>query len=280
MRFTREEFDTMVHELLYSDEVRFDALYRIAETTLRPKVRYWCSVEPSLRGRGYDDDIMQEIHIRLMKTTATYFLLRDGIEGPYNNDPEGFEDWMFMVAQNIKRDMANRVRSRDFKTSELEDNSGSDVCTVHGITEETAVRIDRLKEAVAIVLSSDTAVYKVLTWLAQFVFILDNNIPKHKSNDLIIEAFEYKTLFEMYDMVLRAAQRIPWLEVTDEQDQKILDALRKKHHSGVLYGEIRYRDFFMKQNGEPSGKKSISDWMNRMNSMLRRTLEEKAESSV
>ena len=34
----------------------------------------------------------------------------------------------------------------------------------------------------------------------------------------------------------------------------------------------------MKQNGEVSGKKSVSDWMNRMNDMIRRKTEEPVPS--
>lgn len=266
VRFTREEFDIMVHELLYSQQVSFDMLCKIAEKTLKPTVCYWCSTEPCLQGRGYEEDVMQEVYLRLMKTVVPSFLLRHDITGPFNDDPEGFEDWMFKVAQNIKRDVAARVRNVDFNTDELDDS----LCAPNETPEEARERKERLQEAFSIVLSADVGVYKVLTWIAQFVFILEHGVTKIESNDLIIQAFEDRTLYEMYDMILRASAKITWMEITDEQDQKILVALRKMHPSGVAYGEIKYRDFFMKQNGEPAGKKSISDWVNRMNGLIRR----------
>ena len=129
MRFTREEFDAMVNELLYENPISFNMLCRIAEKTLRPSVVNWCRNEDCLRGRGYEDDIMQEIHLRLMKTVVTYFLLRDGIEGPYNNDPEGFEDWIFCVAANLKRDFANKIRNRDFTTASIDDPAIGEIPT-------------------------------------------------------------------------------------------------------------------------------------------------------
>lgn len=263
MRFTREEFDIMVNELLYKEPISFDMLCVIAEKVVRPTVVNWCKAEEALRGRGYEDDIMQEVHLRLIKTTVSYFLLRKGIEGEYNDDPEGFEDWMFLVAKNIKRDFAGRIRNRDFNTDEITDDipSGEDVAEEYE---------ERLKEAFTIVISSDVGIYKILTWLAQFIFILEYNVTKIKSNELIIKAFEDKTLYDMYDMLLSASNKISWMVVTDEQNEKILDALRKKCDGGVLYGETRYKDFFMKHNGEVSGKKSISDWMNRMNGMVKR----------
>lgn len=277
LRFTKEEFSAMANELLYSTPVSFDMLCRIAEKTLRPSVVNWCNGEDCLRGRGYEDDIMQEIHLRLMKTTVGYFLLRDGIEQPYNNDPEGFEDWMFRVAENLKRDFANRVRSIDFKTEDIDD---LDPIVSGNRTEETEARIAQLQQAFSIVLSSDVSVYKVLTWVAQFVCILDQNVPKIKSNALIIDAFEDRTLYEMYDMLLEASKKIPWIVVTEEQNEKILRALQKKRNGDVSYGETKYKSFFMKHNGEISGKKSISDWMNRMNDMLKRKTEETEQKIV
>ena len=274
MRFTRAEFDIMVNELLYSTPISFGMLCRIAEKTLRPSVVIWCKTEDCLRDRGYEDDIMQEIHLRLIKTTVDYFLLRNGIREPFNDDPEGFEDWMFEVARNLKRDFANKVRNRDFKTVDVDDPTIGDIPSVDdGDEYQKEERIERLKRAFSTVLSSDVGVYKLLTWLAQFIFVLDRNVTKIKSNELIIAAFEEKTLYDMYDMLLSASEKIPWIVVTEEQNEKILCALRKKREDNVSYGETKYKSFFMKQNGAVSGKKSISDWVNRMNDMIKRKSE-------
>ena len=274
MRFTRDEFDVMVNELLYKDPISFDMLCQIAEKTLRPSVVNWCKTEDCLRGRGYEDDIMQEIHLRLMKTTVDYFLLRDDIKGPYNDNPEGFEDWIFFVAKNIKRDFANKIRNRDFTTDDIDDPAIGEIPS-SDYEDDTEENVDRLKQAFSIVLSSDVGIYKVLTWLAQFIFILEYDISKIKSNELIITAFENKTLYDMYDMILTASNKIPWIVITREQNEKILEALRKRRNGNVSYGETKYKDFFMKHNGEVSGKKSISDWMNRMNDMIKRRVETK-----
>lgn len=274
MRFTRDEYDVMVNELLYKDPISFDMLCQIAEKTLRPSVVNWCKTEDCLRGRGYEDDIMQEIHLRLMKTTVDYFLLRDDIEGPYNDNPEGFEDWIFFVAKNIKRDFANKIRNRDFTTDDIDDPAIGEIPS-SDYEDDTEENVDRLKQAFSIVLSSDVGIYKVLTWLAQFIFILEYDISKIKSNELIITAFENKTLYDMYDMILTASNKIPWIVITREQNEKILEALRKRRNGNVSYGETKYKDFFMKHNGEVSGKKSISDWMNRMNDMIKRRVETK-----
>lgn len=268
MRFTKAEFDVMVHDLLYADPICFDTLCEIAEKTLRPSVIRWCVQEDCLRGRGYEDDIMQDIYIRLIQTTVSHFLLRDGLEGPYNNDPEGFEDWMFRVANNLKRDFANKVRSRDFRTRCIDDVIGEG--NQDEEFEDAQGRTEKLRQAFAIVLSADVSVYKVLTWLAQCVFMLVDDITKIESNQSIIEAFENKTLYEMYDMILTASAEIPWLYISKQEHERILDALRKTRDGDVSYGETKYRDFFMKCNGVVSGKKSISDWVHRVNGMIKK----------
>lgn len=275
MRFTRLEFDTMVQELLYREPISFEMLCRIADKTLRPSVVHWCILEDCLRGRGYEEDIMQEIYLRLMNTTIDYFLLREGIQGAFNDDPDGFEDWMFRVAENLKRDFANRVRGRDFRTRELDPAAMESLPDAD--FEEARERTERLQQAFSIVLSADVSVYKVLTWLAQFVFVLGYDVTKIKSNQLILEAFADKTLFEMYAMILTASKRIPWITVTGQQHERIMTALRKSWDDKVLYGEVKYSRFFMKQNGRVSGKKSISDWVNRINGMIQRRVCETAQ---
>lgn len=277
MRFTAEEFDTMVQELLFSETICFDTLCKIAEKTLRHSVIRWCKEEDRLRNRGYEDDIMQETQLRLIKTTVSHFLLHESVKGPYNNNPEGFEDWMFTVAKNIKEDFAEGVKKRDNKTQNIDDTvvgTEDDIDRI-GYNEET---IERLNQAFSIALSVDSNVYKVLTWVAQCIFILDADVTKIESNELIITAFENKTLFEMYAMVLQASKKIPWLEISASQNDKIMNALVKTQKNGVTYGDTKYKDFFMKKDGEACGKKSISDWVNRMNGIIRRTVNPEEEA--
>ena len=53
---------------------------------------------------------------------------------------------------------------------------------------------------------------------------------------------------------------------------KILLELRKNKDGNVSFGETKYKDFFMKYNGVISGKKSVSDWTNRINDMIKKRL--------
>lgn len=270
MIFTQEEFQIMVDELLYQEQVSFDMLCHIAEKTLENKVKYWCSNDTALRNRGYEEDIMQEIYLRLIKTTVSGFLLKKSVNGVYNNDPEGFEDWLFRVARNIKKDFANRIRGRDIKTESLDELESQWLSERQ--QEELERRMERLGKAFDIVMAADASVYKVLSWLAQFLFILDRNITKIQSADEIIAAFEHTTLNEMYEKLRAVARRIPWVQITQSQDEKLRKALDKPWDGECTYGQVEFCMFFMKHNAQVAGKKSISDWSNRMNTLIRREL--------
>jgi putative hydrolase of the HAD superfamily len=55
-----------------------------------------------------------------MKTTIAFFLLKDGVDGPVNNNPDGFRKWMITVARNLKKDFSDEVRDTDFKTDDID----------------------------------------------------------------------------------------------------------------------------------------------------------------
>ena len=147
MRFTREEFDIMASQMLEQKPISYEMLTQIAEKTLRRTVKNGCASDLCLRGRGYEDDIMQEIHIRLIKTTVPYFLRRNGVTEGFNNDPEGFEDWMFRVAENLKKDFANKVRGLDFKTEDLDAPQVESLTASYDHHEDAQEREALLKEA-------------------------------------------------------------------------------------------------------------------------------------
>ena len=277
MRFTQAEFDTMVQEVLYTDPSCCDMLCDMAQRLLQPMVEAWCRKDPVLRNRQFEGDVMNDILLHLMKTVVHGFLLRDDVVGEYNNDPEGFERWVCLVAHNRQRDFADRIRRADFHTTSEEELDTVGVCDEN--TEDYHERLCRLRKAFDVVMSADTRVYKVLTWLAQMIFIAEQDLAHHKANALIVTAFENKTLSEMYGMILAASRRIPWMQITLPQHKRMMEALQKPWDEDLTYGEVKYGEFFMKYRGEVAGKKSVSDWINRMNGVIRRTMGDSEEWS-
>lgn len=263
--FTTEEFNIMLEEMLGGDMASHDMLCTILEKSLRPAVNRWCRANELLYGQA--DDIMQEIHARIIKTCIPFFLLREDMGGRVNNDPEGFRKWIFTVARNITQDYLTDLQVDDNNLLPIED--GAEVPDSQGAIdarEAEAARIETLKKAFSIAIDADAKVYIVLTWLAQSILMIDLDVSKIRSNDLIVEKFERMTLAEMYGALLLWAERIPWLTFTDRQNDRICAALEAPYDGTRTYGEVEYRTFFMKKGG----KASISDWVNRMNNRIMR----------
>lgn len=263
--FTVEEFDQMVRELTEYDPPSFRTLINIAEKTLRPSIVKWCREDKRLSGRQFEDDIMQETLIRLVQKCITGFFYRtDDI----NYNPDGFRNWMFEVAHNIKRDFAKRQSKLDLRERGFEDGEEENV-PAEDESEAEAVR-ERLAEAFELILDSDIKIYKILTWLAQCVFVIEYGMPRKDSNAMLADQFADKTLYELCDTVYSFAERIPWMNFTPTHKKKIADALAEEFKNGKTYGQSRYRDFFMKKDG----KATISDWINRMNGYIKRNSEQ------
>lgn len=276
MRFTRDDFDQMVQEVLFTKPSRYDALCRIAQQVLPPFVKSWCNAESYVRGRGYEDDLMQGILLHLMKTVVHGFLLNKRATDGYNDNPEGFEHWITKVAHNYARDFFNEIRGVAFQSESEEALEGMSVSDEDWV--ERQERHNALRYAFNVVLASNSGVYKVLTWLAQVLFIADKGMEHHKANALIVLVFENKTLGEMYDFILAHSQRVEWMTVSPQQHRRILAALRKPYDDDRTYGEVAFKEFFMMYKGEISGKKSVSDWIYRFKKLIQRKAEEDASS--
>ncbi|MBR5774043.1 MAG: sigma-70 family RNA polymerase sigma factor [Clostridia bacterium] len=257
--FSNEEFDTIFREIVGSEQVSYDTLLYVSERMLKGLVRKWCNNDSALRGMQYEEDIMQEIQIKLIKKCVNGFFLRNGEP---NYDPNGFKNWVFTVAQNVKNDFAKNVRRYQFiESTEIDDETA-------GCYEDdlfcTNEDVERLTDAFRIVMASDSKVYKVLTWIAQMLIIADQNVSKIDSNEILIAKYESMTLDNMLDLIIRQSARIPWLRMDERQIEDLRGRLDEPHSDGRRMGDMIYSDLFMKKGA----KSTISDWVNRMNNYI------------
>ncbi len=262
-RFTDEEFETMVSELTDPAHSSFHMLCVIADKSLRSWVKHRCATDSALAGRGVEDDIMQDIFIRLIKTTLVSFLLKNDGNGETNRHPDKFKSWMFKVAERIVLDTRKALIRKDNRAHHFGGDEDWQFPDDPGEPENELCRRETLAAAFAVVLDADVKVCKVLTWLAQSLFILKYDLTRIQSNAVVIAAFSEKTLFEMRDSLFACAADFDWLVITPAQQERIERALCAEYE-GKPIGEYRYREFFMKRGG----KASISDWVNRMDQLI------------
>lgn len=268
---SREDYNVMVAELL-GEPAQFEKLCEIACKTLSPWMKARCKGDRLLRNGQYESDIMQELYIKLMVNAVSGFLLRDGTEKCREKTPEQFVAWMYTVASNCFIDFRKKVSRHTVISTDEEDFELPELSEDTETEEVSDARAALLQSSFTEVLESDSAVYKVLTWLALSLFVLETETTKIAATRAMLKKFEDATLDEMYSFVCERSSLIPWLTVTDEQHARIRSALDKKRTERLTYGQSRYSDFFMKVKGEPSGKKSVSDWLNRLNGIVLRGL--------
>lgn len=258
--FKAEEFHQMIFELTESDVKCYDTLVLIAKKTLYKTVCQWCNQSSLLR--GYEDDIMQEIYLRLIKKCVTGFLMRNG---ELNDDPNGFKNWLFTVAKNIRSDFAKNLGSTEFNETktpdgELPEGVDTDTCG----TEPDNYDYDELNRYFGIVLGADSNVHIPLTWLTVMLMITNGGMNRIEATEKTVSICSDMELDAMFDFILAQSDNIIWLELSDEQIEEIRDNLDKTDEDGIRTGEKKYCEFYMKKGA----KASVSDWVNRMNSRI------------
>ena len=258
MRFTRQEFDTMIHELFVEVPARFDTLCIILEKELTPTIRSWCAVDPALNGRFCEEDILSDTCVKVIKYCVTSFFLRDGRTEP-NTDPDSFCKWIYTVARNVKRDYSNSYRERiilDY--SELEERVGDELGDDFA-TEELSGIFD-------IVFSLDMGVHKLLAWLAVSVTILSETDKRNVATEMVVDRFAHSTLDEMLAHLLCELSNYPALMPSDSEIAAVRSALDETDGLGVRIGDRPFYTFFMAKGG----KYSVSDWLHKINQLVKR----------
>lgn len=259
------KFKKMVDEMLNYDDMRYDALCDIVVTILKPRVRAWCKKYKCLKNNNSVDEIISDIELLLMKKTLGAFLLKDGPNGKVNYDPEGFKRWIIAVARNATCDYIKRTNKLN---SSIDIDSINESLVQPEEDDNKQEEIERLRHAFDTALTVDMGIYAVISWIARFVYVAEHNVSIIACNDMIISCFENKKLSEMYDIITSEAKCISWLNISEEQNAKILQALNKPWKDGKTYGDAKYNEFFTKQGG----KKSQSDWYYRMNNKIKKEL--------
>lgn len=260
--FSAQDYNIMLEELLYREEVSFDMLCYIAEKSLRATVNYWCKTESALAGGGFEDELMGEIHLRLIKTVFDFFLLGDGAESGVADDHEQFGLWLLRVATNTKdRFISFKLKHRgraDCDREKISTPPDDEFC-------ENEDRIAKLRRALTVAFSTDATPIRVLCWLSEYLFVLDEKNTGNRTRMQIIEAFEERELSSLATELEGASVRLPWLSLDEKQVQAIRSALAVEMNGralgGYKFGEVLIGG---------GSRKQISDWFYEMDEIIGR----------
>ena len=266
---TQSEFDRIVEELICTKPARYDALCAAAKKLVGTKLARKCAQSPALARVCTPEDLLSEVYIRLIKSAVPGFFFRTE---EINLDIDGFCRWVYTIAGNLCIDYIKVSSSRYTLPIDAPLDDDEFYLQIPDPDAEAAFcaepDIDTLRAAFEAVLDMDIQVYKALTWIAQAVLILSEDVSKIESNALLVERYENMTLEEMWASVRRCAQNIPWMKISKESEERLRKIFLLPFNESRRYGEMKYSDFYMKKGA----KASISDWVNRINAGLRRKL--------
>lgn len=257
MRFTQDEFNTMLNELFVEEPARYDTLCAIAMKHLQPIINGWC-ISFSLSGGEYQFDVMQETLAKLMKTCVTHFFLRDGRTTP-NTDIDQFCKWITTVARNVTMDVLKKLGKRS--TVDIEPWAES-----IGSEEPERYLVEDIDAVFDAVIDFNMGVHKLLAWLCVSVVILNEADDRSDATEIVVERLGMATLDEMLEFLLRELRYYPALLPSDNQLARIRASLDEPDELGVRMGDRPFYTFFMAKGG----KGSVSDWYHKINQLIRR----------
>lgn len=257
--FTEEEYNTMIRELLYTTPVCFDTMLRIAGKTLTPYIRNLCSGSSFLRGRQYEDDIMQLIYVRMVKTCVTHFLCRE--DAP-NDSPEEFKAWMFRVAKNIFLDFIRRKHRIYSEEGDMPETGIKEPSTE---TPELEAMRTHLNKVFAAALGVRSAVPKLLAWIALQILVLEHVETQIEANHVLAEEFSGMTMDGLMEWIELQAEAIPWIELDRQQMDSVRKRLDEPYGGKCRLGDVPFGETFR-------DLAMISDWTYRMNAKIKEVM--------
>lgn len=267
MKFTEQEFNRMVDDLI-SDSPDYNRLFSIVEKELKRYVHGKVSGSHWLSKYSSDDEIMQNIRIRVYQYVVTRFLLKDGPEGKINRDAEHFVRWLYTVARNVILSRIEQIKRLYGK----EDINGNYAPELPDVYEEIAAPdevINTLQNAFRIVIfSKNINIYKILTWLVQSLYVIEDDMTRIEAKNKLLASPDELTLYDMYSVCVLYSEKIPWLSFGKLEKEILLRALNEPYDSKRVYGDVVYSEFFMAKGAD----KSVSDWVNRLDNKIRRLL--------
>lgn len=264
--FTEEEFHKMLAELISGNPDGYVTLYHISEKTLKRTVTGWCNANKLTK--GYEEDVMHDIHLRLIKKCVTGFLKKDGV---VNDDPNGFKNWLFTVAKNIYIDFAKSRGKIPFDSIDISDEDAPEIDIEDDDNElygDGDYDYDTLNAYFEYAFESSSEVHITMTWIAVMLAVLRGGLDRSEATVYITNIFRNSTMDEILEFIISNSSKVLWLNISDDLIGKIRVKLDKTDSDGCRIGGRKYSEFYMKKGD----RSSVSDWVNRINNRIIREM--------
>lgn len=268
-QISKHMFENIRRDILERQPADFSSLCIAAEAVLLPYIKnilYTKKSDPALA-----EDIMQDVHIKLLKTVVTHFFLREDGE----KDETALMKWMYVVAKNATLTTLKRAGKNMHLPLEYENDEGDTVPVP--VTEK---RIDtqpgrmmelrnEIKQCLSFILDFGSEAHITLSCLMINLLMLELGSDRIEAKRQFTEMFSEKTLDDILSTFRTYTCGNSWLGIT-EQQVKNCERKLEKPFKGIRTGSLPMKAFAMKKGLE----NSLSDWLNRMDERLSETFGE------
>ena len=274
----RSVFSDMIAEITCRDGARYDAMLLISDSFLKPYIKKLMSYYPIFNNLDMSEDIYHDVVLCLIKSSVDGFLYKDGT---LNDDAEGYLRWMYTVAKHIVQNNARKLTVKYSIEESATNSEGEQVDIADGSNDYNSLEAaETLRLCFNAALDSDTSVYILFAWILRAIILsqtdqklFDNSAAsERKACEFVVINFGDQTLSVIYAAISVYCEKVSWMKISREANEKIISLLQTEN-DGILLGDKKLSDFFMKKGGNAT----VSDWINRMNARIRRTMESDPE---
>ena len=271
-QISKHEFDIIRRDILERQPADFSTFCTAAESLLRPYIRnilYTKKADTALV-----DDIMQEVHIKLLKTVVTHFFLREDGE----KDETTLVKWMYVVAKNTALTVLTQAGKNVHLSLEYENDEG-DLVPIPVVSRDSESQPGRMMEmrseigqCLSFIINFGSEAHITLSCMMINLLMLQLGSSRIEAKRRFMEVFSEKSLDDIMSTLRTYINRNSWLGITEKQLKSCEERLERAY-KGKRSGSYLLKEFAMQKGLE----NSLSDWLNRMD---KRTQNEYGEARL
>lgn len=256
-------YEQIINDICQREKPVYDNAVNFVIGFLSPKMEYWCNRNPVLRGGKHEEDLMQEVLIKICKKCKDYFF--KPVDGKTERTCDEFKAWCTTVAKNHYCTFCKRNKPSE----ELDPNRPHGGNDGPDAVETEEIR-EKINKCFLIVMASKSSIHILLSWIAVSIMMLNNlkydeDARRSRAIRLVIEKFSGMTLEDMFDVVFAIiANKISWLEIDENKIGYQREKL-KKEKDGKAVGGMCLDELYMSKGPEAS----VSDWVNRVDTQIK-----------
>lgn len=261
-----EEFIALLESFKKVEGRDWSVLFGIFEKCVKPMVYNWY--------------IMLDDHLKNPSREAEDFFLDVTMETLYKvegslKSHEGqkisaraaqLHGWLETVTRNALNDEKKRL-IKEYEYNELLKKIYNEGVPCFN-SEEADETYRTLRESFRVVINSRKDIHKILYWLNLAIFTLATVNSRAMVKKHITPILSDMTLAQMYETVQIASKKIGWMRLTQDDMDKIEEALAQPYKDSITLGMAILSDFY----GNRSATAATSDWVNKIDKMIERSM--------